>query len=116
MGSRTYTTMRDLIDQEIVPALYGFDVDALVRELDARGLITWDGRGFVLETDDMGETPGLRDLVREMDIRARLEHLRGEIEAERMSYGEIAELQGLAEHIDPSEDPLLAQWAGIEEQ
>lgn len=49
-----------------------------------------------------------------MRVQARLEYLRGEIEAERISYGEIAELQGLAEHIDPS-DTLLRQWAGIEE-
>lgn len=44
----------------------------------------------------------------------RLEYLRGEIEAERISYGEIAELQGLAEHIDPS-DVVLREWAGIPE-
>lgn len=48
------------------------------------------------------------------DIKARLEYLRGEIEAERISYGEIVELQSLAAHIDPS-DVLLLQWAGVEE-
>jgi hypothetical protein len=48
------------------------------------------------------------------DITARLEYLRGEIEAERISYSEIAELQGLAQHID-SGDVLLLQWAGVEE-
>lgn len=46
--------------------------------------------------------------------RARLEYLRGEIEAERISYEEIAELQGFAEHIDPS-DTVLLQWAGVPE-
>jgi len=47
-------------------------------------------------------------------IRRRLEYLRGEIEAERISYGEIAELQELAEHIEPG-DVLLLQWAGVKE-
>ena len=45
----------------------------------------------------------------------RLEYLRGEIEAERISYGEIAELQGLAEYIDPS-DTVLLEWAGVPER
>ena len=44
----------------------------------------------------------------------RLEYLRGEIEAERISYGEIAELEDLKEHIDPG-DVLLLQWAGVPE-
>ena len=42
-------------------------------------------------------------------IKKRLEYLRGEIRAERISYGEIAELQGLAEHID-KDDVELLQW------
>ena len=41
----------------------------------------------------------------------RLEHLRGEIRAERISYGEISELQSLVEFI-PSDDSELLQWAG----
>jgi hypothetical protein len=49
------------------------------------------------------------------EIKDRLEYLRGEIEAERISYGEIAELQSLAKHIDPS-DVLLLQWAGVKEK
>ncbi len=51
----------------------------------------------------------------EATVKARLEYLRGEIEAERISYGEIAELQSLAEHIDPS-DVVLLQWAGVPEK
>ena len=46
-------------------------------------------------------------------IEARLEQLRVEIEAERISYGEIAELQSLAKFID-SNDVQLLQWAGVE--
>lgn len=49
------------------------------------------------------------------EIKDRLEYLRGEIEAERISYGELAELQTLAEYIDPS-DVLLLEWAGVEEK
>jgi hypothetical protein len=47
-------------------------------------------------------------------IQARLEYLRGEIRAERISYGEIAELQSLAEHIAPGDVELL-EWAGVPE-
>ncbi len=47
-------------------------------------------------------------------IKERLEYLRGEIEAERISYGEVAELQSLAEHIEPG-DVLLLEWAGVPE-
>lgn len=47
-------------------------------------------------------------------IKDRLEYLRGEIEAERISYGEISELQSLAEYIEP-DDVLLLQWAGVPE-
>lgn len=45
---------------------------------------------------------------------ARLEYLRGEIRAERISYAELAELQGLAAFIPEGDVELLA-WAGVEE-
>lgn len=48
-------------------------------------------------------------------ITDRLEYLRGEIRAERISYGEIAELQDLAEHIS-ADDVELLEWAGAPEQ
>ena len=44
----------------------------------------------------------------------RLEYLRGEIKAGRISYGEISELQDLAAYIE-SGDVLLLEWAGIPE-
>jgi hypothetical protein len=47
-------------------------------------------------------------------IKERLEYLRSQIEAECISYGEIAELEDLAEHIEPG-DVLLLQWAGVPE-
>ena len=48
-------------------------------------------------------------------IKARLEYLRQEIRAERISYGEIAELQGLIKHIDNNDMELL-QWAETEQE
>jgi hypothetical protein len=46
--------------------------------------------------------------------KIRLEYLRSQIEAECISYGEISELQGLAEYIEP-DDMQLREWAGIPE-
>ena len=48
------------------------------------------------------------------EINKRLEYPRGEIKKERISYGEIAELQSLAKHINPS-DVVLLEWTGIPE-
>lgn len=47
-------------------------------------------------------------------IKDRLEYLRGEIRAERISYGEQAELQSLIEHID-EDDVELLEHAGVKE-
>jgi transcription elongation factor len=47
-------------------------------------------------------------------IKERLEYLRQEIIAERISYGEIIELQSLIKHIDMG-DVLLLEWAGVKE-
>lgn len=47
-------------------------------------------------------------------IKARLEYLRKEIEAERISYGEVVELQSLVNYIPPG-DVLLLEWAGVPE-
>lgn len=46
--------------------------------------------------------------------KVRLEYLRGEIIAERISYGEISELQSLVDYIDP-DDVQLLEWAGVPE-
>ena len=48
------------------------------------------------------------------DIKKRLEYLRKEIEAERISYGEIVELQSLVKYIE-KEDVVLLEWAGVKE-
>jgi hypothetical protein len=48
------------------------------------------------------------------EVRERLEYLRGELRAERISYSELAELQSLAEHIEPGDVELL-EPAGVPE-
>lgn len=47
-------------------------------------------------------------------IKERLEYLRKELRAERISYSELAELQGLAEHIEAGDAELL-EAAGVPE-
>ncbi len=48
------------------------------------------------------------------DIKKRLEYLRNELRQERISYGELIELQTLAEHIEPGDVELL-EAAGVPE-
>jgi hypothetical protein len=67
---------------------------------------TKDGRFGGLD----GCSSCLASLLTPRNVRERLEYLRGEIRAERISYGEIAELQSLVSHISP-EDVELLQWA-----
>lgn len=50
-----------------------------------------------------------------VSARKRLAYLRREIKAERISYGEIAELMSLVDFI-PKDDVLLLQWAGVSEE
>ena len=46
------------------------------------------------------------------EIKERLEYLRQELRQERISYGELAELQSLTEHIE-SDDVELLEAAGV---
>ena len=47
-------------------------------------------------------------------IKKRLEYLKQELREKRISYGELAELQNLAEYIEPGDVELL-EAAGIPE-
>lgn len=47
------------------------------------------------------------DNLKESKAKERLEYLRQELRAERMSYSELAELQSLAKYIDPCDVELL---------
>lgn len=53
--------------------------------------------------------------MNEQEIKARLEYIRQEIRAERVSYGELHELQSLAKYIDPGDVELL-EAAGVPEK
>lgn len=86
----TYTTLRDLIDQEIAPALdgvdEGFDVDALVRILRDSDLIVYDGRGFTMPGDpDSGATEAFWEAVQAVDLIA----IRGGDEREMAAAAEV---------------------------
>ena len=48
------------------------------------------------------------------EIKDRLEYLRGELRAECISYGELAELQSLAKYIE-ADDVELLEAAGVPE-
>lgn len=66
------------------------------------------------DDDDQEGVPELLADLHAVTIPARLEHLRGELRAERISYAELAELQSLASHIDPADTELL-EAAGVPE-
>lgn len=48
------------------------------------------------------------------EVKQRLEYLRGELRKERISYGELAELQDLIPYIEPGDNELL-EAAGVPE-
>ena len=48
------------------------------------------------------------------EIKGRLSYLRREIKKEGISYGELIELQSLAQYIE-KDDVLLLEWAGVGE-
>lgn len=50
----------------------------------------------------------------EKEMQRRLEHLRQELRAERISYGEIAELQSLVNYIDRRDTELLEACGTLE--
>jgi len=57
---------------------------------------------------------GIQIDVSTKHTRARLDYIRGEIEKECVSYGELSELYSLREYI-PHDDVLLREWAGFAE-
>lgn len=61
-------------------------------------------------TESLADTEAHR-----LQIAWRLEYLRGLIRAGCISYGELAELQSLSDHIEFGDVELL-QWAGVSEE
>lgn len=76
---------------------------------------SWGGGGLldncILSIKHSNKSEG--GVIYEAPVK-RLEYLRGEIEQERISYGEIAELQSLAQYIE-DDDVVLLEWAGVPE-
>jgi len=52
--------------------------------------------------------------IMRIKIKKRLEYLRQELRQERISYGELAELRSLADHIEKGDVELL-EAAGVPE-
>jgi hypothetical protein len=52
--------------------------------------------------------------IKTAEAKIRLEELRAEIQAERISTGELLELQSLIPYIDKG-DVVLLEWAGVPE-
>lgn len=68
---------------------------------------------YISEPDELFEVITIyRDVY--ADPKIRLEYLRGELRAERISYGELHELQQLIPHIEPGDVELL-EAAGVPE-
>lgn len=75
--------------------------------------------GFVRYSTADGATAAIeRDIAAypgdQWAVSGRLEYLRSQLRAECISYGELCELQSLAEHIDPGDVELL-EAAGVPE-
>jgi hypothetical protein len=92
--------------------------------------VNWQGGAYtvIIGNNDQfmikhsgGNCVGLTDEYKPEDFfisksyeKRRLEYLRGELRAERMSYAELAELQSLAKFID-KDDVELLEAAGVPE-
>lgn len=76
------------------------DLVLLTNPIEYLSLMAWQGSH---------ELPAAVD-----DIENSLEYMRTVIRSGAMSYGEIAWLQGMVEHIDPGDVELL-EWAGVPE-
>lgn len=99
--------------------IHGYDTAEAFFTQAPRGLVRCGTCGRVWDEVNGNAAPAARcpfeyDHDDESTPAERLEYLRGEIRAERISQGELDELQGLAEHIDPGDVELL-EWAGVPE-
>lgn len=103
------------------------EIAKIIKELQGRTLkqmrepIHFDALWFNLKEIEAfigcGNQPSVVDFIGDKntsEIKKRLEYLRGELRAERMSYGELAELQSLKEYIEDGDVELL-EAAGVPE-
>lgn len=99
--------------------------------LEAEGLSLPKGDGYMLttyhgdkvrvecsveRTDEnyQEQDAAINKALNEHFTRGRLEYLRSQIDKECISQGELLELQGLADFIEPGDVQLL-EWAGVPE-
>jgi hypothetical protein len=88
--------------------------------LDLHGALTLSPRQGGVDSEIMSALEAfyagtsLERFHRPDNTAARLEYLRGELRAERISYGELIELQSLAQQI-PADDLELREAAGLPE-
>lgn len=80
---------------------------------DTRSLLESARASLSTVISDVADPPPA-DARSEEETKARLEYLREQIRDESISMGEIVELQGMADAIDPSDVELL-EWAGVPE-
>ena len=139
----TYANLREVLDANDAAGQHFFDTDTMEffnsklesDIIDGRFFITSErfdfntpkqytiraaqDDGAIVTLGDFGQYETLddaRDVLAGGMIDERLKYLRGEIEAERISYGEIEELQTLAEQgLIPDGDVVLLEWAGVSE-
>ena len=84
------------------------------RLLGKSKLEAYDLSGYSQRGNIQTRRKAAEDVENLPQVRARLEYLRSQIEAECISYDEIVELQSLKDHIDP-DDVQLLEWAGVPE-
>lgn len=89
-------TSEETTSEEELPSYYPF--------------INASGKVIFPEGEEYANKKIAEETTPEEEIQNRLEYLRGEIQAEKISYGEIVELQSLVDHISPDDIELL-QWA-----
>lgn len=82
-----------------------FDYDTRAEAEAARGRIE---RRVEFDSDNVVRSFSI------IDVNARLEYIRGELFAERISYDELCELESLSKYIDDGDVELL-EAAGVEE-
>ena len=92
----------------------GADVQVSLTEQQAHHLGIVKLESWRVEDRDKVYPPTTENYDVKNEMKQRLEYLRGEIKAERISYEEIAELKSLAEYIDEG-DTLLLEWAEVPE-
>lgn len=98
----------DFLVQRIAQNLFYFEDNLSTAKSDYISLI-----GLLMKKGVIFESE--LNAKKEDTIKERLEYLRGELRAERISTGELIELQSLAEHINAGDVELL-EAAGVPEQ